>query len=39
MRKLQHQLRLQSQDNARLDPAQVEQHSTQVRQLWAAMFS
>lgn len=38
MRKLQHQLRLQGQDNARLDPAQVEQHSAQVVRLWQAMF-
>jgi len=38
MRKLQHQLRLQGQDNARLDPTQVEQHSVQVVRLWDAMF-
>lgn len=38
MRKLQHQLRLQGQDNARLDPAQVDQHSAQVVRLWQAMF-
>jgi glutamate-ammonia-ligase adenylyltransferase len=38
MRRLQHQLRLQGQDNARVDQAQVEQHAANVRQLWAAMF-
>jgi len=39
MRRLQHQLRLQGQDNARIDPAQVEQHSGQVVRLWERMFS
>ncbi|UUZ55795.1 hypothetical protein LP419_09950 [Massilia sp. H-1] len=38
MRKLQHQLRLQAQDNARLDPAQVEPHSGNVLRLWEMMF-
>jgi [glutamine synthetase] adenylyltransferase / [glutamine synthetase]-adenylyl-L-tyrosine phosphorylase len=38
MRKLQHQLRLQAQDNARLDPAQVAPHSEQVLRLWNRMF-
>ncbi|MEJ7807788.1 MAG: bifunctional glutamine synthetase adenylyltransferase/deadenyltransferase, partial [Telluria sp.] len=34
MRRLQHQLRLQGQDNARIDPALVEQHCAKVMQLW-----
>ncbi|WP_426105576.1 bifunctional [glutamate--ammonia ligase]-adenylyl-L-tyrosine phosphorylase/[glutamate--ammonia-ligase] adenylyltransferase [Massilia sp. TSP1-1-2] len=34
MRRLQHQLRLQGQDNARIDPALVAQHSASVVQLW-----
>ena len=38
MRRLQHQLRLQGRDNARLDPAQVAQHSVQVQRLWHAIF-
>ncbi len=38
MRKLQHQLRLQGQDNARIEPALVEQHSARVRTLWETMF-
>jgi len=38
MRRLQHQLRLQGQDNARLDPAQVAPHSAQVLRLWQFMF-
>ena len=38
MRRLQHQLRLQGQDNARVDQASVERYSEQVRQLWAAVF-
>ncbi|HEU4777787.1 MAG TPA: bifunctional [glutamate--ammonia ligase]-adenylyl-L-tyrosine phosphorylase/[glutamate--ammonia-ligase] adenylyltransferase [Telluria sp.] len=38
MRRLQHQLRLQGQDNARLDPAQVRPHSEQVLRLWQFMF-
>lgn len=38
MRRLQHQLRLQGQDNARIDPAQVAAHSAQVVTLWRAMF-
>ncbi|MES2900939.1 MAG: bifunctional [glutamate--ammonia ligase]-adenylyl-L-tyrosine phosphorylase/[glutamate--ammonia-ligase] adenylyltransferase [Pseudomonadota bacterium] len=38
MRKLQHQLRLQGQDNARLEPALVEQHSANVVRLWQAIF-
>jgi glutamate-ammonia-ligase adenylyltransferase len=39
MRRLQHQLRLQGQDNARVDPAQLAQHSANVKQLWGAMFT
>lgn len=33
-RKLQHQLRLQGQDLARVDPGLVSQHASHVRQLW-----
>ena len=39
MRRLQHQLRLQGQDNARIDPAQVAQHSVKVMALWSTIFS
>jgi len=38
MRKLQHQLRLQGQDQSRVDPSRVEQHAAQVTALWQAMF-
>ena len=38
MRRLQHQLRLQGQDNARIDPAQVAQHSAAVIKLWGLIF-
>jgi len=38
MRKLQHQLRLQGQDNARLDPAKVAGHAEHVLALWQAIF-
>ena len=38
MRRLQHQLRLQGQDNARVDLAQVEAHAANVMKLWASMF-
>jgi glutamate-ammonia-ligase adenylyltransferase len=38
MRRLQHQLRLQGQDNARIEPALVEAHAAQVKRLWGAMF-
>ncbi|WP_374710516.1 bifunctional [glutamate--ammonia ligase]-adenylyl-L-tyrosine phosphorylase/[glutamate--ammonia-ligase] adenylyltransferase [Massilia pseudoviolaceinigra] len=38
MRKLQHQLRLQGKDSARIDPALVARHSAAVRRLWAAVF-
>jgi len=37
-RKLQHQLRLQGQDLARVDPALVTVHAGHVRQLWAAIL-
>ncbi|MGB9992396.1 bifunctional [glutamate--ammonia ligase]-adenylyl-L-tyrosine phosphorylase/[glutamate--ammonia-ligase] adenylyltransferase [Pseudoduganella rhizocola] len=38
MRKLQHQLRLQGQDQSRVDPSRVEQHAAKVTALWQAMF-
>ena len=38
MRKLQHQLRLQGQDNARVEPALVAGHTAAVLQLWASLF-
>ena len=38
MRRLQHQLRLQGQDNARVDPAQVQAHAANVMKLWGSMF-
>ncbi|RSZ55606.1 bifunctional [glutamate--ammonia ligase]-adenylyl-L-tyrosine phosphorylase/[glutamate--ammonia-ligase] adenylyltransferase [Massilia atriviolacea] len=38
MRKLQHQLRLQGKDNARVDAALVAKHAAPVRQLWEAVF-
>jgi glutamate-ammonia-ligase adenylyltransferase len=37
-RKLQHQLRLQGQDLARIDPALVSTHAAQVSALWQAIF-
>jgi glutamate-ammonia-ligase adenylyltransferase len=36
MRKLQHQVRLQGQDDARVDPALVAPHAAQVVRLWQA---
>ena len=39
MRRLQHQLRLQGQDNARIDPAKVALHSQNVVALWSAILS
>ena len=36
MRRLQHQLRLQGRDNARVDPDKVERHAAAVSALWAA---
>ncbi len=38
MRKLQHQLRLQGQDNARVEPALVAGHTAAVLQLWQALL-
>jgi glutamate-ammonia-ligase adenylyltransferase len=38
MRKLQHQVRLQGQDNARVDPALVASHAELVVRLWRACF-
>jgi glutamate-ammonia-ligase adenylyltransferase len=38
MRRLQHQLRLQGQDKARVEPAQVQAHADQVVRLWQACF-
>jgi glutamate-ammonia-ligase adenylyltransferase len=38
MRKLQHQVRLQGQDNARVEPALVATHAAQVVRLWEAIF-
>ncbi|MDB5753654.1 MAG: bifunctional [glutamate--ammonia ligase]-adenylyl-L-tyrosine, partial [Massilia sp.] len=38
MRKLQHQVRLQGQDNARVEPALVAQHAAKVVELWNAIF-
>ena len=38
MRKLQHQVRLQGQDNARVDPALVASHADTVIRLWHACF-
>jgi glutamate-ammonia-ligase adenylyltransferase len=37
-RKLQHQLRLQGQDLARIDPALVAEQAAQVRALWDSLF-
>jgi len=39
MRKLQHQVRLQGQENARVDPNLVAHHATTVVQLWQRCFS
>ncbi|MFS2006945.1 bifunctional [glutamate--ammonia ligase]-adenylyl-L-tyrosine phosphorylase/[glutamate--ammonia-ligase] adenylyltransferase [Duganella sp. CT11-25] len=38
LRKLQHQLRLQGQDLARVDPALVAAHAAQVSALWTSIF-
>ncbi len=38
MRKLQHQLRLQGQENARAEPSLVDDHAGHVRALWQAIF-
>lgn len=39
MRRLQHQMRLQGQDNARVAPALVEAHARCVVKLWEALFA
>jgi glutamate-ammonia-ligase adenylyltransferase len=39
MRKLQHQVRLQGQENARVDPALVASHADVVAQLWRNCFA
>lgn len=38
-RKLQHQIRLQGADKARVEPAKVEQEAAAVKQLWAQIFA
>jgi glutamate-ammonia-ligase adenylyltransferase len=38
MRRLQHQMRLQGQDNARVAPGLVDVHAASVMQLWDALF-
>jgi len=38
LRRLQHQVRLQGQDNARVDPALVAAHADVVMRLWRACF-
>ncbi|SFV10727.1 bifunctional [glutamate--ammonia ligase]-adenylyl-L-tyrosine phosphorylase/[glutamate--ammonia-ligase] adenylyltransferase [Pseudoduganella namucuonensis] len=38
-RKLQHQMRLQGQENARVDPARVAGHADSVIRLWNAIFT
>ncbi len=38
LRKLQHQVRLQGHDNARVEPALVAAHAAQVVKLWNAIF-
>jgi glutamate-ammonia-ligase adenylyltransferase len=38
MRKLQHQVRLQGQENARVEPALVAGHAANVVKLWNAIF-
>jgi glutamate-ammonia-ligase adenylyltransferase len=38
MRRLQHQVRLQGQDNARVEPALVATHAANVVRLWKAIF-
>jgi [glutamine synthetase] adenylyltransferase / [glutamine synthetase]-adenylyl-L-tyrosine phosphorylase len=39
MRKLQHQVRLQGQENARVDPALVAPYCTVVSSLWTFCFA
>jgi glutamate-ammonia-ligase adenylyltransferase len=38
MRKWQHQLRLQGQEQSRIDPARVSAHAVHVMQLWRQIF-
>jgi len=38
LRKLQHQLRLQGQDLARVEPERVRVHADNVMRLWQAIF-
>ncbi|MGH8855322.1 MAG: bifunctional [glutamate--ammonia ligase]-adenylyl-L-tyrosine phosphorylase/[glutamate--ammonia-ligase] adenylyltransferase, partial [Telluria sp.] len=38
MRRLQHQVRLQGQEKARVDPQLLGQHPAQVERLWSACF-
>jgi glutamate-ammonia-ligase adenylyltransferase len=38
LRKLQHQMRLQGQDLARVEPEKVREHAACVRQLWQQVF-
>lgn len=37
-RKLQHQIRLQGEERARVEPEQVRKEITEVKQLWTAIF-
>jgi len=39
MRKWQHQLRLQGQEQSRIDPARVNIHAANVKLLWEAIFA
>jgi glutamate-ammonia-ligase adenylyltransferase len=39
MRRLQHQMRLQGQDNARVARGLVEEHAASVRKLWEMLFT
>jgi glutamate-ammonia-ligase adenylyltransferase len=39
MRKWQHQLRLQGQEQSRIDPAKVATHAARVKLLWHAIFA
>jgi [glutamine synthetase] adenylyltransferase / [glutamine synthetase]-adenylyl-L-tyrosine phosphorylase len=38
LRRLQHQVRLQGQENARIEPASLGQHPANVLRLWQAIF-
>jgi glutamate-ammonia-ligase adenylyltransferase len=39
MRKWQHQLRLQGQEQSRIDPAKVALHAANVKRLWNDIFA